>query len=99
MELEILLRFIQRIISTSVDVRQSVEALRELQSILKKQGIPETHLDLIESAIRGTDDSLPAMQSSVSSLPALSPGDLQDAVTRAHEAKLREEERMRMGRC
>lgn len=99
MELETLMKFIQRIISTSVDGRQSVQALRELQSILKKQGMPKTHLDLIESAIQGTDDSLSAMQSSVSSLPALSPRDLQDAVTRAHEAKLREEERMRNGRC
>ena len=99
MDQETLLRFIQRIISTSVDRQQAVQALRELQTILKKQGIPETRLALVESAVKGADDSLPAMQSSAASAAAFSPEALQIAVTRAHEAKLREEERMRSGRC
>lgn len=99
MDQETLLKFIQRIISTSVNGLQAVQALQELQTILKKQGIPETHLALIESAVKGSDDSLDDMQSSVSSAPVFSPEALQTAVMRAHEAKLREEERIASGRC
>lgn len=99
MDQETLLKFIQRIITTSRNEHQSSQALRELESILKKQGIPETHRSLIESAIQGTDDSIRSMNTSISSLQVLTPEELHNAVTRAHEAKLREEEARRNGRC
>lgn len=99
MDQETLLKFIQRIIMTSNNEDQSVRALQELEAILKKQGIPETQQSLVASAIEGAEDSSDSMYRSISSLPVLSPEELQNAVIRAHEAMLREEEERRNGRC
>lgn len=99
MNQEVLLRFIKQIVSTGSIGQQSVLALQELEAILKKQGVAQDLLDLIETAVRGLTDSSPTMVSSVSSKPALSAQDLENAVLRAHEQKLREEEALRNGRC
>ena len=99
MNRETLLQFVQRIILANTDGAQARLALEELASILKKQGVPETDLQLIRSAGEGVTDSADEMRGLVSASPSLSPKDLQAAVERAHARKLREEEERRNGRC
>lgn len=96
---ETLLRFIHQIIATGSDGPQSTLALQELSAILQRQGLDEAGLALIETAIRGLQDSGSTMIKSVSAFPSLSADDLKNAVLRAHEQKLREEEAQRNGRC
>lgn len=96
---ETLLRFIHQIVATGSNGEQSVLALQELSAILQRQGVDEAGLALIEAAIRGLQDSGRTMIKSVSASPVLSADDLKNAVLRAHEQKLREEEAQRNGRC
>lgn len=96
---ETLLRFIHQIVATGSNGEQSVLALQELSAILQRQGVDEAGLALIEAAIRGLQDSGMTMIKSVSASPVLSADDLKNAVLRAHEQKLREEEAQRNGRC
>lgn len=96
---ETLLRFIHQIVATGSNGEQSVLALQELSAILQRQGVDEAGLALIEAAIRGLQDSDMTMIKSVSASPVLSADDLKNAVLRAHEQKLREEEAQRNGRC
>ena len=99
MNRETLLRFVQRIILANNDGAQARLALEELASILRKQGVPEADLQLIRSAGDGVTDSAAEMRGLVSASPSLSAEDLQTAVERAHERKLREDEERRNGRC
>ncbi len=92
-----LLQFIHRIITVNTD--SPGPALNELESILKKQGVSQELLALIQSAKQGVSESFPEMRKAVSASPILSPQELQTAVTRAHERKLRNDEAARNGRC
>ncbi len=97
MNQETLLRFIHQIIT--VNTSAPGLALGELESILQKQGASQELLKLIQSAKQGISESSPAMREAVSASPVLSVQDLQTAITRAHEQKLRDEEAARNGRC
>ena len=97
MNQETLLKFIHRIITVNTDA--PTLALDELEAILKKQGASQELLALIRSARQGAAESSETMRKTVSASPALSPQDLQTAVTRAHEQKLRDDEAARNGRC
>ena len=99
MDEKALMMFIHRIISTSSVDNQSLNALRDLESILKKQGIPPAQLSILEATIKGMTESGKTMKAQVSTLPELSPEALRTAVQRAHEEMLRLEEAMRNGRC
>ena len=97
MDQETLLKFIHRIITVNKCAPRL--ALDELESILKKQGASPDLLALLGQAKHGMEESSSAMRSAVSSSASLSPEDLQSAVIRAHEQKLRDEEAARNGRC
>ncbi len=96
---ETLLRFIHKIITTCGDGDQAELALRELEGILVSQGFAQEKLSPIHSALEGLEDSGEMIRDAAFSAPALTPEALQNAVTRAHERRLREEEERRNGRC
>ena len=99
MEQSALMAFLHRIILASGTGDQAVRALNELEGILKRQGISEADLALIESARQGMKDSAPRMQQELAAPSAPSPEMLQTAVTRAREQRVREEMEARNGRC
>ena len=97
MNQETLLKFIHRIITVNADAPGL--ALSELESILEKQGAARDLLDLIRAAKQGISESSPTMRKAVSESPVLSAKDLQTAIARAHEQKMREDMAARNGRC